>query len=315
MYIRYFLFALMLLSGLQCGNDSGSPSAPADVKKPEAPRVLDRRFSDGEARFCWENSEGAVRWNIYRSVGEDSVFVKIASVTTSCFTETGLRYDESYSYRIAGVARDDREGPFADVKGVPRNNLYPTSPRGLRADSRNFEALGLSPRIVFRWLPNDESDFRTYRIHLIALPDTAVVSQEIDSPDFQFENAEVGRTYLFRVSAVDKGELESSPTELTVEVLRPVILEFPVEGEVSAPAPVFRWKAIPGASYEISVSASPGGIQELWFAELEPSSAPSIRYTGPKLETGTFWWKVLARVSEEGITSVSLSRLANFTVN
>ena len=320
---RWISIVLLLFGGIRCGGHPGDSTGPNDaieVEKPKAPLILDRRFSDGEAVFRWEDLGNVVGWNIYRAEGAEGLFVKIAHVSSPSFEETGLEYDQTYAYRVAGVAADGTEGTSIQIKGIPRNNSFPVTPRELIVDARNLELMGLPAYIELRWAPNEESDFYTYRVYVSAMvadPSvrSAEVSQEVASPRFVFDNAESGVRYEFKVSAVDKGNLESSPTTVTVEVLSPVVLVSPVEGASTSSQPVLEWNPISGASYEVSVSASPAGIRELWSTEVDDISESEVRYAGPKLgPAGTFWWKVLAKVSHKRTNSVSLSRTESFRV-
>jgi len=306
-----------------CGSDTG---VSTDAQAPDAPSSLRaERFSDGEAVLTWEFDEDAELrgFRVYRANGQGAPFAEVGFVEEKRYRDTGLDYETVYSYRVAAVGELGAESAPAEISGRPLNALWPARPRSLSAEAFNFQTLGQEPAIELFWEPGEEADLECYVIYGSTDPHfTADESTELGRTTgtrFSRYRVDPGDTYYFKVTAVDRGGLESGTAEVGVGLIQPVVLKLPVNGGFGEGRPVFEWGVVPvevrGARvvYTVSVSAGPAS-REIWAGELVGGDG-RLRFDGDRLEVGTYWWKVLVEVVYPGgARSSALSRLQYFRV-
>lgn len=312
-----------MLLGVGCGSDTG---VSTDAQAPEAPRSLRaERFSDGEVVLTWEFGEDAeVRgFRVYRADGRERPFAEVGFVEEKRFRDIGLDYETPYSYRVMAVSSLGAESAPAEISGRPLNALWPARPRALSAEAFNFQALGYEPAIELFWEPGEEADLDCYVVYGSTDPhfsmDESTLLGRTMAPRFARHRVVPGETYYFKVTALDRGGLESGSADIGVGLIQPVVLKQPVNGDFGGGKPVFEWAPAPvdvrgvQVVYTVSVSAGPAA-REIWAAELEGGDG-RLQYGGDRLEAGTYWWKVLVEVVYPGgARSSALSVLDYFRV-
>ena len=312
-----------MLLWVGCGSDTG---VSTDTQAPEAPRNLRaERFSDGEAVLTWEfDEEAEVRgFRVYRADGRGVPFAEVGFVEEKRFRDIGLDYETVYSYRVVAVSERGAESAPVEISGRPLNALWPARPRSLSAEAFNFQTLGYEPAIELFWDPGEEADLDCYVIYGSTDPhftmDESTKLGRTTETRFAQYWVVPGDTYFFKVTAVDRGGLESGAAEVGVGLIEPVVLKLPVNGGFGEGKPAFEWGAVPvgvqGARvvYTVSVSTGPAS-REIWVGELEGGDG-RLRFDGDRLVGGTYWWKVLVEVVYPGgARSSALSPLQYFRV-
>jgi hypothetical protein len=321
-HLKIFCTCLVVATG--CGSN---PASSKRVDPPSPPRdLVAEKFSDGEVILRWTLSAGedVVGYNIYRSEEHDRMFVKADFVAGGHFRDVGLTYSTSYFYRIVAVNSAGLESTPLEIGGTPNNNLWPAMPHQVRVEARNLTMLGYEPEIELTWTANSEADLAHYCIYGSNYrdfePDESTRLDEVEFPRLIHRQVEEGAVYFFKITAVDVGNLESLAAEASVELMHPPILEQPIRGNVVESKLVFAWQAVPvnrpdiQIRYTVSVAEGPAS-RELWVADVDGNQT-QVTYSGPELEAGTYWWKVLAEVTDTRNTAVSLalSALENFKV-
>ncbi len=74
------------------------------------------------ATLTWETVDGADEYVIYRAAKKSGTYKKIATVTTTSYTDKGLVKEKSYYYKIKAVNRNDfgivTEGAYSQKKEI-----------------------------------------------------------------------------------------------------------------------------------------------------------------------------------------------------
>jgi len=218
----------------------------------------------------------------------------------------------------------NESAPSRPVKGQPFNTLSPLPPAQARAMAHNISILAQLD-IVLDWQANEETDLVNYRVYRGTDPGLMVAREnrvaEIESPRFVDVDIRVGTVYYYRITAVDKGGKESLPSELVFEVAlpQPDLLK-PVQGELAAAIPSFRWKAVPHArAYRVIVTSSPTSGE---ITDMPLTSDTTAVFAGRVLPSGEeailqsgqiYYWKVIVSTREDG-TENAVSRVESFKV-
>jgi hypothetical protein len=321
------LLILFLLGTVWLWGCGENPTDSEEVNQPSPPHDLQAiKFSDGEVVLVWGESDGEdmAGYNVYRSEDMDRDFEKVDFVSQTRFYDTDLEYDMAYFYQVVAVNSQGIESAPLFVSGRPLNNLWPATPKGIRAEARNLSGLGYGVEIELRWEANTEADLESYRVYgsterNFHMDETTMIA-EVELPWFNHTDLEVGTTYYYQVTAMDRGGLESVAAQSAVELLEPLQLEQPVNGLYAESKPMFVWKGVPmvrpytKVRYTVSLASGPLS-RELWVGEVEGNDT-RVRYSGSKLDAGTYWWKVLVEVFDESNSAVSitLSSLEHFRV-
>jgi fibronectin type 3 domain-containing protein len=125
--------------------------------------------------------------------------------TLSHFTDKDLKDGMKYYYKVRAVDKDGLTGKFSEVISSSTKSV-PKKPEGLKA---NIEG----SQIRITWQPNPEKDIARYVIFkkgFLSWDKTG----ESTVTDFSYrEELKKGKTFTFRLTAVDLSNLESEPSE------------------------------------------------------------------------------------------------------
>jgi hypothetical protein len=151
-------------------------------------------------------------------------------------------------------------------------------------------------------------------------PDLSTLITEVQQPWLLLDDVEIGTSYYYKITAVDQGQLESQAASAEVELMPALLLEQPVSGIYANTKPTFVWQGIAsvpnGANVRYTISLAEGpASRELWVNETDGTQT-RLQYSGPKLKEGTYWWKVLVKVTDKDDQAISLalSSLEHFRV-
>ena len=317
------IFCAYLVVTVGCGNN---PTSSTRSEPPSPPRDLAAsKYSDGEVilHFTLSDGQDVVGYHVYRAMGGGE-FAKVGFVEEGRFRDIDLTYDQPCYYRVVAVNRVGLESTPLEIGGTPYNNLFPAIPQGIQIEARNLTMLGYDPEIELTWVPNREADLAHYNVYSSTESEFAMTEHNridaIDTPRFVHTEVVEGSTYFYKITAVDRGGLESLAAEVRVELMHPPILEQPTDGSDVVAKPVFAWQTVPVSwpdtqvRYTVSLSTGPAA-RELWVADVE-GNKNQVKYTGPELDPGVYWWCVLVEVEDSQGTAVSLalSSLENFKV-
>ncbi len=168
----------------------------------------------GAVYLVWNHNieEDLDHYAIY--VGNDNVtFIWLANVQagTNEFTHSGLINNVEYFYIIAALDEVPNKSPMSNVAStIPREEAAPSIPTGLKVTPiQGTKALNIS------WNPSLEPDLDHYILYRSEDNVTFVWIANI-SADMNYyvdDDVEAGKTYYYKLSAVDSNMFESELSE------------------------------------------------------------------------------------------------------
>ena len=318
-YFVAFVSIFFTIAAISGCSSSSSTEPTVDVTPPPVPTGLTiDTIGNGAVELVWNPvSAGDLKgYDVYWCAGAaiDTLSANVMFVTTPTATVTILDYVTMYSFAVASVDKSGNESALSSPQsGKPLNTTDPSPPTGLDLVAENIDF----PKITLFWLENNEPDLAYYNVYratdTISVNDSLAFHALVTQNTFIDADVEVGVTYYYQITAVDK-ELWESRRSATVTdmVLDQVTLISPANfGYVSTP-PVFSWEPVPGASkYTIFVYSSRLG-GEIWSIDV-PKTLTQVTYSGKTalLNGNTYWWRV-GTVSLKEINSVSPTHM--FTI-
>ncbi len=295
------------------GCDSSTGNTKVDLVPPPIPAGFTiSQIGNGAVTLTWQPvSDSELKgYNVYWQGGSaiDTLKANRMFVATSNVVITDLDYETTYAFSVSSIDLSGNESRLSVLRsGTPYNTTPPLPPINIDLVAENIEY----PKITLYWSENSEPDIAHYNIYRSLssngmdgnLDPIAVVTQQTHCADTEIE---VGQTYYYWLTAMDKGGKESAPSAIVGDAVLPKpTLETPVNFEYVGATPTFRWQITPGAKkYNVVVTTSRIG-GEIWNAEVD-GAVSQTTYTGKtKLISGnTYYWKVGA-ISRREINSVS----------
>jgi predicted small lipoprotein YifL len=181
------------------------PAAPTDLRIKSENMALalswkfSRRLEDGREMV------EPFSFNLYRQEGEPfQVFpLNPEPIRETQFLEGGLENGKKYAYQVRAV-RDFHgtriEGPPSiTATGTPQKTTPPSPPTGIVA---TIQKQG----VELRWEENPEPDILGYNVYRRQEGETEFIKlnpQPVTAPFFLDESAKSGKTYIYRLKAVD----------------------------------------------------------------------------------------------------------------
>jgi len=283
---------------------------------------------DGNISLFWTaNTERDLAgYKLYRDNGSGSDYTELGSTTQTSYTDLGLDYEIAYSYKIQAYDKSDNfsEFTFLAERIQSFNITAPSQPVGFTIYAHNIATESLL-NIELTWSLNTESDFDHYNLYRATTGSFQLIeSNLLDSlsgTSYTDLAVEVGIHYYYRLVAVDKGGLPSSPSVIVDDIpLAVPTLLGPIGGETATSSrPTFTWQRLEGADgYQLSLreSAYSGTV---WETKVDQPATgnPQVTYpsSAPALSTGgTYYWQ-LGTYSQSDQTEVnSYSTIANFKI-
>ena len=154
-------------------------------------------------------------YKIYRKDGNDfDLLETIDSRTSGRFVDEGnffkkLKDGTQYEYRIVAYNRYDAIGPTSD------SVVAETKPVPTRVES--VVASESVPNVVLQWQANPESDIDYYQVYRGSSCSSVRKLASVKNTSYVDADVSGGRSYCYRISAVDTDELEGT-TSSSVEI-------------------------------------------------------------------------------------------------
>lgn len=223
---RYRIRAADLLGRLSAPSPEVGIRAPG-TRGPLPPIGVGAEAADGRIRVVWTfpPEPQARRYVVERSVGGDSSYARITRspipYDTPEFVDTLVRGREIYAYRVRVLDDAGRIGPPsnpATTRGV--DTRAPAVPAALAV----VQTAGHTARLSWRAVP--DRDVRGYEVSRREPADTAFARltgtplRALAYADSGYDGArlEPGRTYTWRVVAVDSSGNVSAPAEVALRI-------------------------------------------------------------------------------------------------
>jgi hypothetical protein len=197
---------------------TGSVADTFGIRHEEAPTTplgLTAAPGDGATALDWSDNPEAdlAAYEILRSTSANGTYTKVATVTTSAWSDTSVSNGTTYHYKVSAVdSYGYASDPAGPVSATPADTTPPAAPAGLSATAADRA-------VVLDWTNNAEADLAGYRVFrstssgsgfsLVASPAASAFT------DSGLSN---GTTYFYTVAAVDASgntSLLSSPMSAT----------------------------------------------------------------------------------------------------
>ena len=322
--ILLYLASAILLAIIFAGCERLTIPVEENNKVPPAvPSGLSVYYSsDGLIILRWNKNKDVdiLGYNIYRRINKTS-FDFMEFTTNNYFYDDSLNYSDTYYYKISAVNTSHNESFTTDsVSARPINNYKPSQPRDLSINARNRQGI-LSVFLI--WQPGYEYDIKQYNIYRGNAEDFEVSGSSYvgTSNTFFYEdklNLQTGHTYFYKVTAVDKGELVSTPSESVNDIIYNVPeLISPADNSILDYLPVFKIKTLPyPAIYKIVVQSNEYS-NEIWSSTIQSdiiNDTLNIDFYYYGIEYGAaYYWRVLT-YSPNGSDANSISNLSSFRI-
>ncbi|UCH90215.1 MAG: fibronectin type III domain-containing protein [Thermoplasmata archaeon] len=304
----------MAIIGLLSGCSSSTDNSKIDVTPPPVPSDLTiTKIGNGSVSLSWQqvSDKGLKGYNIFWMAGTevDTLRANRRFVTTNFTIISGLEYNTLYYFAVSSIDNNNNESALSfQEKGIPHNTEYPSAPTGVDVVA---ESINESPKITVFWAQNTEPDFVAYNVYR-SLTSTGLEDSSssfvtsLKQENYIDTDVNIGITYYYRITALDRGGLESNPSVIVSDLVLPrVELISPVDFAYVSANPTFTWERVPGASkYNIIIKTSRIG-GEIWNIEIDAVDT-HITYNGKtKLSNGEIYYWMVGAISRRVINSTS----------
>jgi fibronectin type 3 domain-containing protein len=121
------------------GEGPQSLAATVKVGLPHAPQMLTATNSSGQVQLTWASPDplGIIitGYNVYRSTSQTGAYQKLATTSTTGYTDTGLSNGQQFWYYVTALNTYGEGAPSPKAPGLPRT--VPDAPRNVVADPGN----------------------------------------------------------------------------------------------------------------------------------------------------------------------------------
>ena len=130
---------------------AASVSAPTSLAQPVDFAIVRQ---DGGVTLRWNPVAGAISYNVYRALSEDSlVGVNVTNVRTTFYSETDLDNGQNYYYWVTAVNADN-EGPLSETR-----TAVPAATAAVPAQANDLVATVENGGILLTWRAVDTATY------------------------------------------------------------------------------------------------------------------------------------------------------------
>ena len=275
---------------------------------------------DGEVVLQWRsNTEADLdKYKIYRGLVNNN-FNFVGESRDNFFIDDSLLYNQEYFYRVSSVDLSGKESSLSNfISATPINKNPPSSPRGFQINARNWEG---KKSFYLSWFKNKESDIAGYKIYRSEqssfTADTNSLVGFTNRMDFNdTSNFSFYKDYYYKIKAVDKGGLESNPTdELKDRILEIPEVVYPQDNSEINVINNFVIKAIQEpATYKIVVQTNEffGEFWSTQFSSEKTIDTLQVPFTPIFLDAGIYYYWRIATFTNDNSSPNSVSKLYKF---
>ncbi len=263
-----------------CGETESKTGEKRKLEAPVLKSTLNAKT--GKPKLTWNEVDGAAKYYVYRSVGDDQNFKFFYSTTGTSFTNTGAEPGVVYYYQVkavtAGGNASERSNSTHRTCDLPRPNVTASNVASSGKVKLTWEAVA------------GAAEYKIYR----ATSRDGIYNYLYTTAKTSFTNtgAEPGVTYYYKVKAVHENTAANSAFSLvdtrTCDLARPVVK---ASRSAYSGKPVLSWQAVDGAvQYKVyrSTTGADGTFQYLYTTE-------KTSFTNVGAEAGvTYYYKVRA---------------------
>jgi hypothetical protein len=180
-----------------------------------APSVLRAEPVAAGVRVSW--SGPTAQYRVFRRGPVDKELLLLGTVDGLEWVDSATEYGKPYRYVVQAsrtAGRSEAESEVSEpVDVTPEDRFPPATPVGL-------SAIAAAEKIELVWERNTEADLAGYSVYRAAAGGEFEKAAEVDSPAYSDMKLELGKTYRYAVSALDRLGNESARSE-PVEIPAP----------------------------------------------------------------------------------------------
>ena len=264
---------------------SSTVSKTCDLAQPTNLKVTNIA-SSGKPKITWDAVEGAKKYYVYRATSSSSTFEVVGTVTEPSFIHSGAKAGKTYYYKVKAVHADNENANSAQSGYISRVCDL-ARPTNLKIS--NVTSSG-KPKVTWDVVAGADKYF-VYRATSSSGSYEKIATTA--SNTFIHTGAKVGKTYYYRVKAIDADNENASSAwtgyaSKTCDLAQPTNLK--VTNIASSGKPKITWDAVEGAKkYYVYRATSSSGTFEVVGTVTEPSFIHSGAKAGK-----TYYYKVKA---------------------
>ena len=229
-YSRVFVYAARFVNNKDQNAGLTNQAALAPIPIPPAPQNLSSEVTQDSIRIRWDppaaNMDGStpprfVGYNVYKT--EDPAHfpadpINREPVAAAEITDPEFQFDSTYYYEVSTVGSikgpNAESPPSAALRVTPRDTFPPGAPQ-------NLNAVVDGGVVILLWGPaagNDVAGYRVYRREPGAAEAALLQPALITTLSYRDPAVLSGRSYVYRVTAVDTHGNEGAPAVTTVDI-------------------------------------------------------------------------------------------------
>ncbi len=170
-----------------------------------APSVKDRSTAKG-VELSWENTDATLEYRVYRSGPPPNPTVQLGISKTNNFLDTTSQYKTPYEYTIVAVHGNAESLPSRPVRVTTKDIFPPSVPL-------TVTALAAPNSIEVSWQRSPDADLKGYVVYRSVNGGAfESIGGMLNLPTFSDHQVEHGKTYTYRIAAVDQKNNTSDPS-------------------------------------------------------------------------------------------------------
>jgi fibronectin type 3 domain-containing protein len=261
-------------------NGSAGSITISSVKAPTAPTGLTATAGSTNVSLSWSASSSAGSYNVYRgtAAGGESATPLATNITSTSYADSAATNGTKYYYKVAAV-NTGGTSPFSNEASATPKLSAPAAPTGLTATAGSTE-------VTLAWIGSSgATSYNVYRGSAAGSERATPIATGINTTSFADTGLTNGKTYFFKVTAVNGGGTSAPSNEASAKP--------------QAPTP-------PAPTAPTGLAATPGSarIKLKWTASAGAKTYNVYRGTAPGAESTT---PIATGITRSSYTSTGLT--------
>jgi hypothetical protein len=185
-------------------------AAPENLRAHATEKAVEISWNAVEKSLAGRNLADLSGYRVFRSgSGKPGTFAMLAETSSPSYRDSDFEFDYSYSYKVRAVFKDGTTAAVSDdsqTAEITPHDVFPP------AVPQEVTAIYTAGAVEIVWTPSPEPDLAGYNVlRRESGPTEVKVNKElIRTPVFRDRTAQAGKTYFYRVTAVDFAGNESA---------------------------------------------------------------------------------------------------------
>lgn len=163
-------------------------------------------------KLSWPEEQGGAHYDVYRKGPNDKAPVKIGTAEHNDYLDTTSAYETPYQYTVI-AAKGSAESLSSAPAEITTHDIYPPSVPG------SIAAIASANSIEISWERSPESDLKGYYVYRsINGGPFERIGNLVNVPSYSDHDIQAGKTYRYRVSAIDMLNHESDKSPATAPI-------------------------------------------------------------------------------------------------